>query len=156
MQPGWTVLDQGTGSGILAVAAARLGAGAVWARDIAEVAVEAAAENARRNGVADVVRVQRVDQHADAVSQVFLSPDQPPADLILANIIATVLIRLTAPLRDACSPGGLLIASGIIRERADEVLASLVAHDFILEQRMAEDEWVTLVLRRSDASRASS
>src|SRR5262249_6680872 len=49
LQPNWTVIDQGTGSGILAVAAARLGAAAVWARDIAEVAVEAAAENAKRN-----------------------------------------------------------------------------------------------------------
>ncbi|HWE62780.1 MAG TPA: 50S ribosomal protein L11 methyltransferase, partial [Chloroflexota bacterium] len=157
MQPGWTVIDQGCGSGILAVAAARLGAASVWARDIAEVATEATAENAARNGVQPIVHVQRVDQHADPRAQVLLSPDQPLADLILANIIANALIHLAEALRAAARPGALLIASGIIRERADEVLAALTAAGYQLEERMNEDEWVTLVMRLSaPASIASS
>jgi ribosomal protein L11 methyltransferase len=147
MQTGWTVIDQGCGSGILTVAAARLGAARVLARDIAEVAVEATAENAARNDVQAIVQVQRVQRHASPAAQVQLSPDQPPADLILANIIANVLINLSGALRSASRPGALLIASGIIRERADEVFAALAAAGYTLEERMNEDEWVTLVMR---------
>ena len=144
MQPGWTVVDQGTGSGILAVAAGKLGAAAVWARDIAEVAVEAATANAERNGLGDRIHVHRVDTRADPMGQVLLDPQQPPADLILANIIANVLIKLAPAFAATSKPGALLIASGIIRERADEVEAALTAGRYRVTERMAEDEWVTL------------
>jgi len=147
MRAGWTVIDQGTGSGILAVSAAKLGAAAVYARDIAEVATLATAENAARNGVVDIVHVGRVDPNADPQAQVFLSPDQPPADLILANIIANVLIRLAPQFVAASKPGALLIASGIIREREEEVLAAFVAAGYLPVERLHEDEWATLVVR---------
>jgi ribosomal protein L11 methyltransferase len=147
MQPGWTVIDQGTGSGILAVAAARLGAGRVLARDIAEVAVEATGHNARRNGVEGVVQVERVNAHAKPLDQVLLRPDQPSADLILANIVAAVLIRLAAAFAQASRPGGLLIASGIIQERAAEVCAALEQAGYRLLERLDESEWVTLLLK---------
>ena len=147
MQPGWTVIDQGCGSGILAVAAAKLGARAVWARDIAEVAVAATRENAQRNGVEHALRIHQVDPHAEPETQVRLATDQPPADLILANIIANVLIRLGGALAAASRPDALLIASGIIRERADEVIAALEAAGYRIEERLSEDEWVTLLAR---------
>jgi ribosomal protein L11 methyltransferase len=147
VQPGWTVIDQGTGSGILAVAAARLGAGAVLARDIAEVAVEAAADNARRNGVHDLIRIERVPAHAAPIDQVVLAPGQPRAHLILANIVATVLVRLASPFAHASRPGALLIGSGIIRERADEVRVALQRAGYELLERLDEDEWVTLLAR---------
>jgi ribosomal protein L11 methyltransferase len=147
VQPGWTVIDQGTGSGILAVAAARLGAGRVLARDIAEVAVEAAAHNARRNGVEAVVQVERVPAHTAAIDQVVLRPGQAVADLILANIVAAVLVRLATAFASAARPGALLIGSGIIRERAAEVRLALEEAGFQILERLDEDEWVTLLAK---------
>jgi ribosomal protein L11 methyltransferase len=144
--PGTVVIDQGTGSGILAVSAARLGAREVWARDIAEVAVEATLENARRNGVEACLHVQLVSANSTPAAQVLLSADQPAADLILANIIANVLIRLAPSFVEASRPGSRLIASGIIRERVDEVVEALAAAGYVLEERLQEDEWVTLVV----------
>jgi ribosomal protein L11 methyltransferase len=148
VEPGSIVLDQGTGSGILAVAAAKLGAARVLARDIAEVAVEAAAANAALNGLSERVEVRRVHLGDAPREQVFLTPDQPVADLILANIVASVLINLAEALAAAARPHATLIASGIIRERASEVEAALAAVGFTISERMAEDEWVTLVARR--------
>jgi ribosomal protein L11 methyltransferase len=147
IQPGWTVIDQGTGSGILAVAAARLGAGRVLARDIAEVAVEAAIHTARRNGVEAVVQVERVPAHAADIDQVVLTPGQAGADLILANIVASVLVRLAAAFARAARPDGLLIGSGIIKERAAEVCLALEEVGFQILERLDEDEWVTLLVR---------
>ncbi|MDB5056775.1 MAG: ribosomal protein methyltransferase [Chloroflexi bacterium] len=156
VQPGWTILDQGTGSGILAVAAARLGADLVLARDIAEVAVEATEENARRNGVLNKFRIHRIDTNSAAIDQVVLSPDQPPADMIVANIIANVLIRLAPAFVLASRPGALLVASGIIRERADEVADVLAREGYRIEDRIGEDEWVTLVARLATTPSSAS
>ncbi|HVA88602.1 MAG TPA: 50S ribosomal protein L11 methyltransferase [Chloroflexota bacterium] len=156
VEPGAIVLDQGTGSGILAVAAARLGAARVLARDIAEVAVEAAAANAALNGLSDRVEVRRVRAADSPQDQVFLTPDQPAADLILANIVATVLINLSAALASAAQPRATLIASGIIRERSAEVEAALEAVGFSITERLAEDEWVTLVAAHRASRRPDS
>jgi ribosomal protein L11 methyltransferase len=145
IEPGAVVLDQGTGSGILAVSAAKLGASWVMARDIAEVAVEAAAANAARNHVEDRVQVRRVHSSDSPTAQVLLEPDQPTADLILANIVANVIIHLAGALAAAARPGAALIASGIIRERRQEVEDALAAVGFATVERLAEDEWVTLV-----------
>jgi len=155
--PGCTVLDQGTGSGILAIACARLGASLVLARYIAEVAVEATRENARRNGVAGRLRIQRTDATTSPDGQVLLSSDQPLADLVIANIIANVLISHGDAFARASRPGARLIASGIIRERADEVALALAASGYSIAERLCEDEWVTLVAVLDRApSRASS
>ncbi len=147
IEPGAVVLDQGTGSGILAVSAAKLGASRVMARDIAEVAVEVAAANAVRNDVADRVTVRRVHGIDSPTDQVVLEPDQPPADLVLANIVANVIIHLAGALAAAARPGAMLIASGIIRERSQEVEDALAAVGFHTIERLAEDEWVTLVAK---------
>jgi ribosomal protein L11 methyltransferase len=157
LEPGSVVLDQGTGSGILAVSAAKLGASLVLARDIAEVAVEAAEANAARNGVADRVEVRRVRSADPPAAQVMLDPEQPAADLILANIVANVVILLADALASAARPGATLIASGIIRERGTEVEEALRTAGFAVVERLAEDEWVTLVARlRGSPSPASS
>jgi ribosomal protein L11 methyltransferase len=145
LEPGWTVIDQGTGSGILAIAAAKLGAGVVYVRDIAEVAIDAATENVRRNGVSDIMHISRVDAGDSPSGQVQLSMDQLPADLVIANIIANVLIRLAPAFAEASRLGACLIASGIIRERADDVTAALTRAGYRLDERLSEDEWVTLV-----------
>jgi ribosomal protein L11 methyltransferase len=147
VKPGMVVLDQGTGSGILAVAAIKLGAREVWARDITEVATRAAGENAQRNGVLDQFRIHLVDHNASPDQQVFPASNQPLADLVVANIIANVIIRLAPAFAAASKPGAVLIASGIIRERADEVADAVAGAGYCVDERMSEDEWVTLVAR---------
>jgi ribosomal protein L11 methyltransferase len=157
VRPGATVLDQGTGSGILALAAARLGAQRVIAVDSSEVAVAAARENVARNGLSSVIQVWHGDTpHAPTSSvsraegEQSVSPVLPAAyDLIVANIIANVILALAAPCAAVLGPGGVLLASGIIRDREDDVRAALGAAGLAVERREARDEWITLVARHA-------
>jgi ribosomal protein L11 methyltransferase len=163
VRPGATMLDQGTGSAILAIAAARLGARHVIAVDSSEVAVAAARENVARNGLSSVIHVlhgERVPGPGEQDAALQTTPheagagapasSQPAAyDLIAANIIANVIIALAAPFVAALRPGGVLLASGIIRDREDDVRAALGAAGLAVERREARDEWITLVARRT-------
>jgi ribosomal protein L11 methyltransferase len=137
--PGDRVLDLGTGSGILALAAARLGAREVRALDVDPVAVAAARENVAANDLAGVVRVEEGGVEAAAGS---------PYDLIVANILADVIRELAPVLACRVRSGGLLIASGIIAGRAADVTASLRAAGFDLEEEHTQEEWRALVGRR--------
>ncbi|NDY43095.1 methyltransferase [Dissulfurirhabdus thermomarina] len=130
------VLDVGTGTGILAVAAARLGAAAVTAVDVDPDAVEAARKNARVNGVAAVVRVVRGS--ADAASGAF--------DLVLANIERNVLLDLAPLLAGRCRPGGRLLLSGLLAAQGGEVAAAFRAHGFRIDREARRDEWCALSL----------
>jgi ribosomal protein L11 methyltransferase len=160
VRPGQSILDLGTGSGILAIAAARLGAGSVVALDTDAVAVQAARANVAANGVQETVRVDQgtLGTGARPAHQDRRSPDRRPAavlptsrpatfDLVVANIIAQVLVDLAPALAAALAPGAPLIASGIINERETDVAAALVAHGLTVEERKAEGDWVLLVAR---------
>jgi ribosomal protein L11 methyltransferase len=168
VRPGATVLDQGTGSGILAIAAARLGARRVIAVDSSEVAVAAARENVARNGLSSAIQVLHGDTPhpptgicnpptswestlpSRGEGEQGVSPVLPAAyDLIVANIIANVIIALAAPFAAVLRPGGVLLASGIIRDREDDVRAALGAAGLAVERREARDEWITLVARHA-------
>jgi ribosomal protein L11 methyltransferase len=141
LRPGMTVLDVGSGSGILAIAAALLGSGPVTAVDIERVAVRATRENAERNGVADRI----------AVAEGSVGPGGPVAgtyDLVLANIIARVLIELSADLAAATKPGGTLVLAGIIEGRETEVRSAFDELELDLFRRAQEEDWVSLVYRR--------
>jgi ribosomal protein L11 methyltransferase len=132
------VLDVGSGSGILALAALRLGADRAVCYDTDPLAVEASIANAAANGLAG-----RVAAHLGSL------PPKPPGDtypLVLANLVAAVLIDLAAALAAHTAPGGALLASGIIDTRADEVLAALTAAGFVLERRLDDGEWLSLQL----------
>ena len=148
VRPGDNVLDLGAGSGILAIAAARLGAASVTALDTDSVAVEVARANVAANGVQDVVTVGLGSLGSKP------RPDAPVYNLVAANIIARVLCDLAAPLSLALAPGGLLIASGIIREREDEVAAAFSAAGLTLRERHTEGDWVAVVCGRSESSTA--
>ncbi|MDD3650642.1 50S ribosomal protein L11 methyltransferase [Immundisolibacter sp.] len=111
---GAEVIDWGCGSGILAVAAALLGARCVWAIDIDPQARTAAAANAARNGVADRVQVLA----ADALPAVLA------VDLILANILAPVLVQLAPRLLAALRPGGTVVLSGLLEAQVPQVVAA--------------------------------
>src|SRR5215210_3690743 len=107
LQPGDRVLDVGTGSGVLATAAALLGASTVDGVDIEPVAVRSARENADRNGVGSVVRIE---QGSVGEGQ----PFQGEYDLVVANIIARILIELAPDVAKAVRAGGTLVLGGII------------------------------------------
>jgi ribosomal protein L11 methyltransferase len=131
---GARVLDVGSGSGILTVAAARLGAREVVALDTDPFAAEATAANARRNRVARVVTAH----HAT------LPTGASPFDLILANLVASMLVELATALATEVRPGGRLVAGGVFRDREVEVRRALNAAGFHVLGRHAEDDWVAI------------
>ena len=132
-----TVVDVGTGSGVLAIAAARLGAARVTAVDIDPVAVEVARANVAQNRVAQRVRV---------IQGTGLRQVRDRASLILANIIAEEVIDLLPTLRGHLVPGGAFIGSGIIAPRLREVLRATRRVGLILREILAEGEWRAVVL----------
>ena len=134
------VLDVGTGSGILSIAAARLGATRVLGLDLDEVAVDAARANVATNDLGDRIAIDR-GSAADA-------PPGATYDVVVANIIARVIVDLAGDLAARVRPGGCLIASGILDVRADEVAAALAAAGLALEDRVSEADWQALVCRR--------
>jgi ribosomal protein L11 methyltransferase len=111
LSPGQTVLDYGCGSGILAIAAAKLGAGGVVATDIDPQALRATDANALRNGVAVTVTAS-----ADA--------RPPAADVVVANILSIPLKVLAPVLASLVRPGGRLVLSGVLERQADDVAAA--------------------------------
>jgi ribosomal protein L11 methyltransferase len=139
VEPGMRVLDVGAGSGILSISAARLGAASVEAVEIEPVAAAVCIENVQRNGVADVVTV-RQGTLAD-------SPDRP-FDLILANITIRTLLELHEALARHLRPGGRAVLSGVLDERADELLDVLRAYGWQHERTEHEQDWVALFVSR--------
>ena len=135
---GARVLDVGCGSGILAIAAARLGAARVLGLDIDPIAVEATLANSRRNRLA-----RRIDARIGS-----LPSGEPPHDLVLANLIASVLIALAAAFRDELRPGGILLASGIFADREAAVVDALRDAGLETFEREVEGDWVALAARR--------
>jgi len=135
---GARVLDVGCGSGILALAAAGFGARDALGLDTDPLAVEATRRNARRNGCARRVKSRQGSLPA---------PDGP-YDVVLANLIASLLVRLAGLLHEATRPGGRLVAGGIFADRESDVRRALRAAGFRLTGRLAEGEWVTLEAER--------
>jgi ribosomal protein L11 methyltransferase len=131
---GMTVLDVGCGSGILGIAAAKLGAKRIDGIDTDPIAVEATTANAARNDVGDRVR---------AALGTLPSRDGPYG-LVLANLIASLLIELAGPLHDEIEPGGHLIASGIFVDRERDVRAAFDAAGLDIVQISSETDWVCL------------
>ncbi|SHE30714.1 ribosomal protein L11 methyltransferase [Caldanaerobius fijiensis DSM 17918] len=137
VEPGMNVFDVGCGSGILAITAAKLGASRVLASDIDDVAVNVAKENVQKNGVSDVITVKK----SDGLKEV---NEIGPADLIVANIIADVIIKITHDVRENLKNNGIYIASGIIRDREKDVVEKLKTEGFSIEEIMYDGEWVTI------------
>lgn len=115
LKPGVTVFDVGTGSGILAIAAALLGAGEIKAVDIDDLAVKVAKENIADNGLSDRIDVRQGD---------LLHGTEGQADVIIANIIADIIIMLLQDIPGKLKDDGIFLASGIIEERLEDVAAA--------------------------------
>jgi ribosomal protein L11 methyltransferase len=142
VRAGDTVLDVGTGSGILAIAAVKLGADRADTVDVETVAVRATAENAERNGVSDKIAVELGS----------VGPGEPfkdEYDVVLANIIARVLIDLSASIVAHTKSGGHMVLAGIIESREQDVIDAFVANGAEMVNRRSQEDWVSLVLRRA-------
>jgi ribosomal protein L11 methyltransferase len=135
------VLDIGTGTGILAIAAARTGSAIVLGVDIDAVSVRIAHENAILNGARAGFLL--ADGPARAAVRAVA-----PYDLVFANILAGPLIRLATKVHGVLKPSGRLILSGILRSQARSVLAAYRARGLVLERRVEREAWTTLVLER--------
>lgn len=135
VRPGLRVLDVGTGSGILSIAAARLGASSVLAVEKDPLAARVARENVNLNGVGDVVTVETGS--LDKVSGSF--------DLLLVNILAEVIISLVGAGLLGFLRSGHFVASGIVEEQEQAVREALDAHGAYVVERLQEKDWVALV-----------
>lgn len=138
---GCSVLDVGCGSGILAIAAAKLGAGECFACDIDPVSVRVAKENTELNGTPNV---------KCAVSDLLKQVERRDGgyNVIVANIVADVIIRLAPDVGDFLADDGVFIVSGIIEERANEVLSALDASGYKADEEKYENGWYAAAMIR--------
>ena len=139
---GEDVIDVGTGSGILAIGAARLGARHVLAIDIDADAVRVAEENIRHNGL---------EQRIDAVQGDLLARSDARCQVCVANIIADVICMFAEPLRSHIEAGGLFICSGIIKDKEQQVTDALLRSGYRILKVLRKGEWVAM-LSRSEAT----
>jgi ribosomal protein L11 methyltransferase len=154
-RPGAKVLDVGTGSGILAIAAAKLGASDVLAMDIDPLAVEVARENVALNAVADGVRVVEgtiicgpgglICRPRQGSSAPVHTVGSGSYHVTVANIIAEVIIELARPLAESLAPQGQLIVSGVIREKSESVRTHIGQAGLRVVDVLGEEDWLALV-----------
>lgn len=136
---GKSVIDVGTGSGILGIGAIKKGAKSCYMCDIDSVAVSAAEENASLNNIRDNVEIEMAD---------LLNKKEINADILLANLTADILIILSKSLKNHLREGGLLVCSGIINSQLGEVVKTFVDDGYTVEKNLSMGEWNALLLRR--------
>ncbi len=139
--PGSRFLDVGTGSGILAICASKLGAGECFAYDIDPMAVRVANENIKDSGLSNITcRVSDLVRDVDRTA---------PYDVICANIVADIIIRMTPDVGALMHDGTVLLASGIIAERCDDVVECFLSHGFTIVERRIDNGWCALAVKRA-------
>ena len=141
-KPGCRMLDVGTGTGILAICASRLGADLCRAYDIDPTAVRVARENIKDSGLDNVT----CDQ-SDLLKQVSLEGGQ--YDLVCANIVADIIIRMTPDVGQYIKDDAVLLASGIIAERCDDVVACFEANGFKVVELLTDNDWCGLAIMKA-------
>jgi ribosomal protein L11 methyltransferase len=139
------VLDVGTGTGVLAIAAAKVLHSAVLTTDIDPVAVRVANANARHNGVATFITNRVADGRRGLPK---FGPWRGPFDLILANILLGPLTRMAPQLARRLAPGGAIVLSGLLPNQASAAISAYRAQGLALERRTILENWATLVMRR--------
>lgn len=139
MKPTDLVVDVGCGSGILSIAAGKLGARHIIAVDIDKNAVLTAEENLLLNGLSEVSEVR----HGDLLDVI-----DEKADVVVANIIADIIVKLSDDIDKILSPNALFISSGIIMNKADWVVSELVKRGFEIVEVMKKGEWAAVVSQK--------
>ena len=139
-KPGCRMLDVGTGSGILAICASKLGAGECFAYDIDPMAVRVANENIKDSGLENI--------HCE-VSDLLKQADRSrPYDLICANLVADIIIRMVPDLSPFMAEHTVLLASGIISARADDVIACFDKYGYEIVEKSVENDWCALAVKK--------
>lgn len=133
-----SVLDVGTGSGILGIIAARLGAKTVLGLDTDPEALEVAGKNVERNKVGKIMSVSNTP--LDQVEETY--------DVVVANLTASLLMQMAAGLSRCVSQKGSLVLSGILKEQGEEVVKCFKAHYFKMVKSWSREDWTTLLLSR--------
>ena len=141
VQQGMYVTDVGTGSGVLAIGASMLGANHVHALDLDPIAVRSAKENIALNKIGGTI---------DVVEGDLLDTVKEPADIVVANILAEIIMTFTDDAYTVVKPGGLFITSGIIETKKEDVKQSLTNAGFIIDEVMMMEDWVTIVSRKPE------
>lgn len=141
VKSGDKVIDVGTGSGVLSIAAALLGASSIKAYDLDEVAVKAAKLNIKLNKVQDRAEVAQNNLLDGIAGQ--------SSDVIVANILAEVIVRFTGDASRVLKPGGIFITSGIIQAKKDLVMDALINDGFTIKETMLMEDWVAIIAQRN-------
>ncbi|WP_066399422.1 50S ribosomal protein L11 methyltransferase [Cytobacillus eiseniae] len=136
VQQGDNVVDVGTGSGVLSIAAAMLGAEKVMALDLDEVAVQSAKQNIELNNVNQIVNVSQNN---------LLDGVETGADIVVANILAEVILRFTDDVASVVKQGGYFIASGIIEPKKEEVKEAIIQAGFEIEEILHMEDWIAII-----------
>lgn len=139
LQPGMHIIDVGCGSGILSIAAAKMGAKTVLAIDLDEIAVKSAKENVLLSGHEHQIQVLQGD---------LLQFQEKPAHLIVANLLAEIILRLVEDLPSALQPGGIFIGAGIVANKADLVEKALSEVGLKIMERIHDEDWVAIVAKK--------
>ena len=139
VKPGMTVFDVGTGSGILSIISAKLGAKNIQAVDYDDSVLKIVEENLEQNNVQDIISVAQSDLMQNVHGK---------AELVIANIIADIIIRLFDQLDEHLEKGGTLLTSGIIEDRIEDVLAAAEKHGYGVVERLENKGWACITFTR--------
>lgn len=140
---GDTVIDVGTGSGILSIAAAKLGAKAVHAVDLDPLAVQVAKENSEANNVSERITIEQRDLLSE-------SSNEQKADIVVANLLAHLVIALAPDIHRHLKVGGKLVVSGIIKQKEQEVIDVLKQENFQIDDVLEQKDWVAIRCRLTE------
>lgn len=141
LRGGETVLDVGTGSGVLSIASKHLGADEVYAFDLDEVAVRSAKENMAMNPIADDVHVSANDLLKDVEIE---------ADVIVANILADIIVLMLQDAWRLLKKDGHLIISGIIEDKKEMILQALEDQGFVINQILQQKDWFAMIVKKPE------
>ncbi|SHI47842.1 ribosomal protein L11 methyltransferase [Anaerovibrio lipolyticus DSM 3074] len=139
VQPGMKVFDVGTGSGILSIIAAKLGAKDIQAVDYDDSVLKIVQENLEENHVENVISVAQSDLMQNVHGK---------ANLVIANIVADIIIRLFDQLDEHLEEDGTLLTSGIIEDRIDDVINAATAHGYGVVKRMENKGWACITFKK--------
>jgi ribosomal protein L11 methyltransferase len=155
VKEGDDVIDVGTGSGVLAIAAAKLGAKHVLALDLDPVAVSSASENSRLNGLDDLITVKHSDllQVLRESSEAAEQQSEPlgvtiPVQVVVANILAEIILLFVQDVYDVLAAGGTYVVSGVIKSKQEDVEKGLSAVGFTVTEHYEDQDWVVIIARK--------